>query len=106
MYEIIWTESAKSDYTKIIDYLLSDWSKNTALSFKDKVDKKLSLISRMPKIYPKTEFREDVHRCVVVKQISLYYLEVEINKEIIVLRFYDNRSNPNKLNDIINKNVK
>ncbi len=57
----------------------------------------------MPKMYPKTEARQNLRRCVVVKQVSMYYLEIGLDKEIIVVRFYDNRKNPDKLVSILNK---
>ena len=64
---------------------------------KNKVDKQLKLISLMPKMYLITSVRKNIRRCLVVKQVTLYYLELEENNKIIVVRFYDNRRNSDSL---------
>ncbi|MCD4791939.1 MAG: type II toxin-antitoxin system RelE/ParE family toxin [Bacteroidales bacterium] len=102
-YKINWSATARNDYFTIIDYLLENWGNKSAHNFKNKVDKQLKLISRMPKIFPKTEIRKNLRRCVVVKQVTMYYLEKENSKEIFVTRFYDNRKDPDKLTDALNK---
>ena len=102
-YKITWTETARNDYFQIIDYLFNIWGKKSAKNFKTKVNKQLELISKMPKLYSKTKARENVRRCVIVKQISMYYLEQDDDNEIIIVRFYDNRKNPDKLPNILNE---
>ena len=52
----------------------------------------------MPKLYSKTEARENVRKCVIVRQVSMYYMELEFNSEIIIIRFYNNRKDSSKLN--------
>ncbi len=83
--KIIWTTTARADYFKIVDYLQEEWGQKSVLKFEGKVMKQLDLISKMPKLYSETEFRENVRRCLVVNQVSLYYLEIEQKAEIIVL---------------------
>ena len=73
------------------------------MKFSNTVTKQLELISRMPGLYPVTEARKDLRRCVVAKQVSLYYQESKPNKNIIILRFFDNRRNPDDLTDKLNK---
>ena len=102
-YKIIWTVTARNDYVEIVDYLVGVWGEKSTLNFKNLVNKQLKLISKIPKIYPKTQARENVRRCVVVKQVSMYYLEIEPDKEIIIVCFYDNRKNPDKLISALNK---
>lgn len=101
-HKITWTDTARNDYFGVIDYLIENWGKKTARNFKSTVNRQLNLISKMPKMYTKTDARENVRRCVVVKQVSMYYLEIEIDKEIIVIRFYDNRKDPDTLTDALN----
>ena len=55
----------------------------------------------MPNLYPATGFFKGLRRCVLVKQISMYYLEVEVNKEIIIIRLYDNRRDTSELEESI-----
>ena len=101
-HKITWTDTARNDYFGVIDYLIENWGKKSARKFKSTVNKQLKLISKMPKMYPKTEVRENVRRCVVVKQVSMYYVEVELDNEIVIVRFYDNREDVNKLPDALN----
>ncbi len=104
-YKITWTATARNDYFQVIEYLHESWGIKAARKFASIVDKKLRLISAMPKMYPKTEARENLRRCFVVKEVSMYYLEVELDEEIIIIRFYDNRQDPKKLIDSLNNNV-
>ncbi len=101
-YTIKWTDTAKKDFIGIIDFLITNWSKKSAKKFENTVNKQLYLISKMPKIFPKTEARKNIRRCIVVKQVSMYY-KIESDNEIIVIRFLDNRKNPNQLTNILNK---
>lgn len=101
VYNIKWTEKAQEDFIEIIDFLTLEWSLKSAENFKNKVLNELDSISKMPKIYQKSDFNENLRRCVVVKQISLYNLEIEEKQEIIVVRLWNNRKNPNDLSEII-----
>ena len=102
-YRITWTKTARNDYFGIIDYLLGKWGRRPAGNFKTKVSKQIELISRMPKLYAKTEARENIRRCIIVKQVSMYYQETEIDEEIIIVRFYDNRKDSSQLNNVLNE---
>lgn len=102
-HKITWTDTARSDYYEIVDYLIDNWGRKSARNFKNTVNAKLKLISKMPKMYPKTEARKKVRRCIVVKQVSMYYLEVELDNEIIIVRFYANMKDPDKLSDVLNE---
>ncbi len=100
-YTIKWSQKASIDFFDIIDYLLDNWGKNSAKKFKDTVLQNLDLISKMPTIYPLTEYRQNVRRSIVVKQVSMYYQVNDNNREIYVVRFYDNRRNPDKLFELL-----
>lgn len=100
-YSIRWTEKASSDYLEIMDYLKINWGESSVEKFVGIVDKQLSLIQEMPKLYPASGFFNGLRRCVLVKQVSMYYLEVEVNKEIIVLRLFDNRRDTSELKESI-----
>ena len=57
-YKVTWTDSARNDYDNIINYLIDNWGKKSAVRFKKKVSKQLRIIRRMPKLHRKTEARE------------------------------------------------
>ena len=51
----------------------------------------------MPYLYPKMPDYENIYKCVVNKQVSLYYRVLELKIQIVGL--IDNRQNPEKLAD-------
>lgn len=106
LYKITWTETAINDYLLIVDYLIKNWGEKSAYKFRTTVNKQLNLISKMPSLYQKTEMRENLRRCIVVKQISMYYCKTEHKQEITIVRFLDNRQSPVKIKDALNDNNK
>jgi hypothetical protein len=65
--------------------------------FFDKVDHLLKIISDNPEIFPEINKKNKVRRCVIVKQISLYYKIKDDQKQVDLLTFWDNRQDPEKL---------
>jgi len=98
-FVVNWSLKSKADYFEIIDYLIDNWGRNSAKKFKETLMKSLNLISIMPYIYTETEFRENVRRCIVVKQVSMYYKVIEDKNEILIIRFFDNRRNPDVIEE-------
>lgn len=104
-YTIIWSEQAENDLLSILEYLLHNWGNGSATKFKEKVDNQVGLIASFPKMHSITSFIPGLRRCVVVKQVSLYYLEIEINKEIKIVRLLDNRLDMNTIMEELEKEV-
>lgn len=93
-YTVIWSPEAKRKFENTVQYLEENWSRRAAIRFIDRVYEVVNLISKHPKIFvylPKYE----AHRCVVVKQVSLFYRIKENQTEL--LTFWDNRMDPEKL---------
>ncbi len=101
VYQVVWSEKSKTDLTEIIEYLVENWGVRSARKFRDTVFKTVEIISMMPTLYPLTEYRVNLRRCIVVSQVSMYYLVNEAQNEISIVRFYDNRRNPDKLSEIL-----
>jgi plasmid stabilization system protein ParE len=93
-YEIEWTIHAKDELDALYDYLENNWSVREIMRFSRLLDKKLSLIIKFPFLYPAYENNNYVRRCVVSKQVSLYY-QIVTNR-IIILSLFDNRQSSNK----------
>jgi plasmid stabilization system protein ParE len=104
-YKIKWTTIAQKDYYEILTYLKENFGQTVSEKFSLKIEKELSLISQMPKMFPLTELIENLRRAVVVKQVSMYYLEVEVKKEVVIIRLYDNRRNPAEISKEILEEV-
>ena len=94
-YSVVWSRNAEIDLLSILDYLLENWGKNSATKFTDKLKKQIQLITTFPKIFPETSFLPNLRKCVIVKQVSLYYLVTEESKEIKIIRLLDNRADLN-----------
>jgi hypothetical protein len=62
-----------------------------------KIEKEVGLISKMPGIFPFVNIFKKIRKCVVVKQVSLYYAEVEINHQIFILRLLSNSLGPESI---------
>ena len=100
---ILWTSLAREDYYEILIFLKESYGEKSVVKFYNKIEKELSLIKSFPKIYPKSNFNENIRRIVIVKQVSLYYYIDDLKNEIIILRLYSNKRNPRNLNDEINE---
>lgn len=94
-YPIFWSPDAKNDYIKILEYLNTHWGQREVTNFITRTENTLQLISANPRLFVSSTKKPAVHRCVLNREISLYY---RINNQNIeLLRFWDNRMNPETL---------
>ncbi len=94
--KVVWTKKALSDLDAIILYLETNWSEKEITNFFGKLDKRINLIGQRPLLYPETKTRKNVHRSVLIPQLTIYY---RVNKNTVeILTLFDNRLNPKKLN--------
>ncbi|MCB1156908.1 MAG: type II toxin-antitoxin system RelE/ParE family toxin [Leptospiraceae bacterium] len=100
--EVIWLEKAKKDFKKTVEYVKENWGNSSAEKFTDKVEKEINLLKSMPKIRAIIDEEKNIRRSVIVKQISLYYMEIEIEKKLIIIRLLDNRQDPGKIGRALN----
>lgn len=92
--EIKWSRIAEEDFDHNISYLLSEWNTQVAKDFVTKTERVLFLIGKTPKAFKKHKTAH-VHIVPITQQITLFY-ELR-NKEILLLRFWNNYKNPRKL---------
>lgn len=95
MIRIIWTNVAKNDYWKNIEYLEREWTLQDVYNFLDKTDSLIELLSGQNLIFKSASYK-DVFQVPVTKQITLYY-KVFDNNDIELLRFWNTYQNPKKL---------
>lgn len=87
MTTIHWSEPAKIDYWKNIEYLEKEWTLKEVHSFMDKVDELIDLLTKSNVTFKPTLYK-NTFQVPVLKQITLYYtLE---NNKIELLRFWNN----------------
>ena len=96
MKKIIWSADAVSDYDQNIEYLLDEWGIKETQQFIDEIAEMLNTISKMPELFPLSDYR-NIRKCVVRKQISILYTVKDDKIELV--RVWNNKQNPKKLND-------
>lgn len=94
--KVIWTPKAQETFNSNLDYLITEWGDKVCLDFINRVDEVILRIQQNPNLYPTITGVENLHRCVVVKQISLYY-RVMPNNQIGLITFWNNYQDPEKL---------
>jgi len=96
MRVVRWNKLARQDYFENIDYLLLNWSEKEAQKFIDEVFEIERMLANGNIEFQNTD-RIGIKRCVINKQISLFYRVIH-NKNIEFLRFWNNNQSLKKLN--------
>lgn len=96
-HKVLWSDIAKTDFKEILKYLTETWGKDSSQKFKKNINRHIEIIGGMPKLFPSIDYIRNVRKCVVVRQVSLYYMEDEKEKIIIIMRLLDNRRDPDKI---------
>ena len=82
---------------EIVDFLNKKWTKKEVDAFAEQTDKVIEQISENPYMFVATEKRKNTRKGLVNKLVSLFYKVKPRKKEIELLRFRDNRMDPNKI---------
>jgi len=93
-YSVIWSPTARFTYYNILEYLTENWTIKEIERFTDRTEEVINHICNNHLLYPYS-MESDTYKCVVLKQVSLFY-RVKTNS-IELLVFWDNRQDPAKL---------
>ena len=89
-----WSERAKWNYEKVIDYLIAEWNEVVIHDFVDKTEDCISVLISHPYIGRESEKRKGVRKVLITKHNLLIY---KISKgNIYILDILDTRQNPSK----------
>jgi hypothetical protein len=94
---IIWSPKSEKTFAKIVNYILQHFTEQEVKKFITEVNKKLEVISLFPESYPISPLNKKIHRCVIHKLTSMVYRYDEEKQLIEIVMFWDNRTNPEKL---------
>ncbi|GIM53143.1 hypothetical protein CAPN004_21730 [Capnocytophaga cynodegmi] len=99
--EIVWSEQAKQDLKNILIFW-RDYTGSNSYSQKiqKNIEEELFYITNFPAIYPYTDFN-DIKRALILKNFSLFFYVNVDESEIRIIRFWDNRQDPEKLKDLL-----
>jgi len=96
---VIWSPTARLSYYQILEYLDENWTIKELEAFINRTEEAIKHISQNPLLYPYST-ESDTHRCVIVKQVSLFYRKNQTHVELLV--FWDSRQDPSNLLHHIN----
>ena len=93
--KVIISKTAEKRLNDLFKYLLENWSQKVKSDFIKKLDNKIILLKEHPEGYPESEKEKGLRKCVITKQITMFY---RFNsKQINIITFFDTRQNPDKL---------
>ena len=95
MREVIITPRAKKEILNIFEYLEFMWSERIRRNFANKLYKIVETVTHNPELFPTSAVNIKFRKCVITKQVSLFY---HFNKnKIVIVSVFDTRQNPNKI---------
>jgi plasmid stabilization system protein ParE len=93
-YEIVWTPQARKTFFSIIEYLSTNFTGTEINKFVQKTDDKIELI-KYPNTYRKSTRVKNVYFTNILGKSLLIYQVMPRKKQIILIKFWDGRQNPN-----------
>lgn len=95
---VIITNRAKFDLSDIADYIQAKFSNKEVLKFFDLIDFTIEILKKNPEAGK--QFQDSIFRQILVSRQTylFYYLD---NDNIVIVTFFNNSQNPDKLNRIL-----
>jgi addiction module RelE/StbE family toxin len=93
--KIRWTEEATNNLESIIIYLETNWTSKELKKFFQRLEKQILLLSFFPEAYPLSSKQKKIHRCVLTKNLTIYYTVKD--EYLVLLSLFDTRQHPSKL---------
>jgi plasmid stabilization system protein ParE len=95
--KVRWTPTARITYFNILDYLEEAWTENEVQVFVEEVEKVLVQIRNNPELFQASGTMKNIRKGFISKHTTLYYRIKPGRKELVLLTFWDNRQEPDKL---------
>ena len=93
-----WTSEAERSLSVIFDYLEDNWTQREISNFAKKLESNLQHISEHPAAFPLYSKEQNIRRCVLSSQTTIYYTEVPSENRIVIITLFDNRRSIDSLN--------
>lgn len=93
--KVVVSESAARRLKQLMKHLEESWSENVKNKFMKKLDKRIEIVKRFPEAFPQSDLKKGLHKCIVTKQNTFYYIYNE--DEIQIVAIFDSRQDPEKL---------
>jgi plasmid stabilization system protein ParE len=95
--EILWTDSAKSTFNNIVEYLRKEWSEREVQKFVNNTLEMISTLKRYPEMCRPSLKRKNVRIGILNKHTQLIYHYKPGKKKLEILLFWSFKRNPVKL---------
>ena len=94
-YQITISENAKRRIENVFHYLEQEWSEKVRDDFKFKLLKQVDFLRQNPYMFPASQVKKNIRRCIITKHNAMYYRVKDNEVEIVTL--HDTRSDPESL---------
>jgi plasmid stabilization system protein ParE len=94
-YKVSWTNNAKAELEDTISYLEKSFPDSVIRRLVQKLEHILTLIADKLELYLSSQELPHIRRAVILKYNTMYYTVKD--DEIIILSFFSNRKDKNKL---------
>ena len=88
------TKKADKRFDEILEYLDKEFGRSTATKFIERTYSFFDLISEYPQIGRVEDKSKGIYGFVQKKPVTVFYRFT--NKEVVILNFFDNRTNPKR----------
>lgn len=88
------TKKADKRFDEILEYLDKEFGKSTATKFIERTYSFFDLIAEHPRIGRIEDKIKGIYGFVLEKPVTVFYRFT--NKEVVILNFFDNRTNPKR----------
>ena len=96
--EVVFSKTSVKKLLLLLEYLETEWSVNVRNAFELKLENCIEILIKMPESFPKSNSKNDIHKCLVTKQTTIYY---RFNsKKIEISAIFDTRQNPKNIKKI------
>ena len=95
VHKISFSPEANTRLSQIVNYIQTEWSTEAANTFLLILDDKISNFKLFPYSSPSFYNKKEIRKCVITKQITLYYRIQDAEIEVITL--FDSRQDTDKL---------
>ena len=94
--EVLWTDSAKISFGKIVNYLQQAWTEREVEKFLNRTEEMLSTLKRYPEMCRPSSKRKNVRIGILDKHTQIVYHYKPRKRQIEVLLFWGMKQNPSK----------
>ena len=94
--KIVWSKKADVSFDRLTGYLEQEWTQKEVAAFVTRVYEKIDILSVFPQAGFSTK-RSNIYKTLVHKKIILIYQYKPVKKEVLLIVFWNNLQNPERL---------